>query len=75
MKLFSLLVAGSRIFLSLSIVAVFFVVLPLVICLQPHRHHRHFHEHVVVCTVLECVLSSRPLLSREPRILPSVLDL
>jgi hypothetical protein len=48
LKPFFLLVAGSRIFLSLFVVVVLFVVLPLVLCLQPHRHHRHLHEHLVV---------------------------
>jgi hypothetical protein len=53
MKPFSLLVAGSRIFLSLSVVVVFSVVLPLVLCLQPHRRRHHFHEHLC------CVYCSR----------------
>jgi hypothetical protein len=69
-----LLAAGSRIVLSLSEVVVSFVEPSLVLCLQPHHHH-HFHEHFVLRATLEYVLSSQLLLSREPRVLPFVLDL
>jgi hypothetical protein len=70
-----LLAVDLRIFLSLYVVVVFSVGLPLVVCLQLHHRHCHLHEHLAMCTVLECVLSSQLLLSGEPRVLLFVLDL
>jgi hypothetical protein len=72
LKLFFLLPVGSRIFLSLSEVAVFSVVLSLVLCRQLGHH---LLEHLVLWMVLEHVLSSQLLLSGEPQVLPFVLDL
>jgi hypothetical protein len=75
LKPFFLLAAGSQIFLSLSEVAVFSAELSLVFCLPPHHHHRHFHVYLVLQAVLEFVLPSQLLLSREPQVLLFVLGL
>jgi hypothetical protein len=75
LKPFFFLTAGSRIFLFLSEVVVFFAELSLVLCLPPHHHHHHHHHHhrfhgyLVLQAVLECVLPSQLLLSGEPQIL------